>query len=42
MKKVGWLGQLFLIATLLLTGCGNGSSTQGTAQLTEPPQPVIE
>ncbi|ATF14644.1 hypothetical protein HPY28_08035 [Brevibacillus sp. HB1.2] len=42
MKKVGWIGQLFLIATLLLTGCGNGSSAQGTSQLAEPPQPVIE
>ncbi|KMZ39954.1 MULTISPECIES: hypothetical protein [Bacillales] len=38
MKKVGLLGQLILIATLLLTGCGNGSSAQGA----EPPQPVIE
>ncbi|GAB1533571.1 MULTISPECIES: hypothetical protein [Brevibacillus] len=38
MKKVGLLGQLILIATVLLTGCGNESSAQGA----EPPQPVIE
>ncbi|MFS0558441.1 hypothetical protein [Brevibacillus sp. 179-C9.3 HS] len=42
MKKVGVFCQLFLLTTLLLTGCGGGSSAQGTSQsLTEPPQPVI-
>lgn len=43
MKKVGLIGQLVMIAALLLTGCGSASSAQGSLQqLPQPPQPVIE